>query len=201
MEPQFSRRVPPGDTHERSVCDHCGYVAYANPKVVVGAVCEWEGQILLCRRDIEPRRGYWTLPAGYLELNETPDAGARREVREEACAEVALDALLGCYAITRISQVLLIYRGRLTGPNFAAGDETAEAKLVEPDAIPWDELAFPSVSRALTDWIAVRGRATFAPFETPSEELSQELPESGPLPGMAPRTDRASASPDSDVTI
>ena len=185
MTARFSRRVPPGDTHERLVCDQCEFVAYENPKLVVGAVCQWEGKVLLCRRDIEPRRGFWTLPAGYLELSETPEQGAKREVREEACADVELDALLGCYSIARISQVLLIYRGSLRRPEFAAGDETSEAALFAPPDIPWEELAFPSVARALRDWISVRQTRVFAPFATPENEVSQELPETGPLPNLS----------------
>ena len=185
MEPNFSRRVPDGDTHARLVCDRCDFVAYENPKIVVGAVCEYEGQILLCQRDIEPRRGYWTLPAGYLELGETPEEGAIREVREEACADVTLDCLLGCYAIPRISQVLLIYRAKLQTPQFAAGDETRAVELTSFESIPWDKLAFPTVLRALRDWATVRGEAVFTPFATPAEEPRTVLPVSGPLPDSA----------------
>jgi 8-oxo-dGTP pyrophosphatase MutT (NUDIX family) len=90
----FARQVPQGDSLERMVCDSCGFIAYENPKVVVGAVVSWQDKILLCRRAIDPRRGFWTIPAGYLELHERPDDGARREAREEACAEITIDQLL-----------------------------------------------------------------------------------------------------------
>ena len=190
--PAFSRRVPSGDTHERSVCDRCEFVAYENPKIVVGAVVSHGGKVLLGRRDIEPRRGFWTLPAGYLELGGSPEAGAMREVREEVQAAITIDCLLGCYAIPRISQVLLIYRAELVGDAFGAGDETAEARLFAPDELPWEELAFPSVRRALTDWLSVRDRSVFAPFSTPDDEPQVELPETGPLPepALLPTTDR-----------
>jgi len=154
--------VPEGDNRERLVCPDCGYINYENPKIVVGAVCTWEDRILLCRRAIEPRSGYWTLPAGYLELNETTVAGARRETREEACAEIAIDALLAVYNIPRISQVQLIYRARLLSPEVAPGEETREVALVRWDDIPWPEIAFPSVHWALNHFREVGDATVFA---------------------------------------
>jgi ADP-ribose pyrophosphatase YjhB (NUDIX family) len=145
----FSRKVPTGDTHHRLVCDSCGFVSYENPKVVVGAVCRWEDQILLCRRAIEPRRGFWTLPAGYLELNEATGDGALREAWEEARARIELEGVLAVYTITRLSQVQVIYRARLLSPEVAAGPESAEVGLFRWDEIPWPEIAFPSVRWAL----------------------------------------------------
>jgi ADP-ribose pyrophosphatase YjhB (NUDIX family) len=109
----FSKRIPQDDTRERLVCDTCGWINYTNPKIVVGSVVSHEGRILLCRRAIEPRRGFWTIPAGYLEEKETTEAGAMREAQEEACAEIAIDQLLAVYNIPRISQVQLIYRATL----------------------------------------------------------------------------------------
>jgi ADP-ribose pyrophosphatase YjhB (NUDIX family) len=141
--------VPAGDTHERKVCPDCGFIAYENPKIVVGAVCRWEERVLLCRRAIDPRLGYWTLPAGYLELNEASQAGAAREAWEEARARIAIDGLLAIYDIPRISQVQLIYRARLTSPAIEAGPESLEVRLFAWDEIPWHELAFPSVGWAL----------------------------------------------------
>src|SRR5690606_12096122 len=108
----FRRTVPPGDDRERHVCADCGWIHYVNPRIVVGSVCTYEGRFLLCRRDIEPRRGYWTLPAGFLEEGESAEAGAAREALEEANARLAIDALLGVYSIPRISQVQLMYRAR-----------------------------------------------------------------------------------------
>ncbi|WP_306117155.1 MULTISPECIES: NUDIX hydrolase [unclassified Roseitalea] len=145
LAPRFSTSRPDGDTHRRKVCDHCGFIAYENPRIVVGSVIDHDGAILLCRRSIEPRRGYWTVPAGYLELGETPEEGARREAREEANAELVLHDVLAIYTVRRLSQVQLIYRATLTDGHFSAGEETLEARLFRFDAIPWDELAFPTV--------------------------------------------------------
>lgn len=143
------RAVPEGDDRMRLLCPDCGYVAYENPKIVVGSVARWDGRVLLCRRAIEPRRGFWTLPAGYLELNETPEQGAMREAWEEARARLALDGLLAVYSIPRISQIQLIYRARLTSPEISVGPESAEVRLFAWTDIPWDDIAFPSVRWAL----------------------------------------------------
>lgn len=168
--PNFARRVPDGDTMERFVCKDCGHVHYANPKVVVGAVIAAEGRVLLCRRAIEPRRGFWTLPAGYLEEHETPEDGARREAREEAMADIAIDRLLAVYSIPRISQVQLIYRARLARPQFAPGPESLDARLFAWGEIPHGELAFPSVRWALAHYREAEGRDEFAPFANPPGE-------------------------------
>jgi ADP-ribose pyrophosphatase YjhB (NUDIX family) len=155
-------KVPDGDNRERLVCDSCGFVLYRNPKVVVGAVIEHEGTVLLCRRAIDPRKGYWTIPAGYLELAESTADGARREAREEAGAEIALDGMLAVYSIPRISQVQVIYAARLARPEVAAGVETLELRFAAWEAIPWPDLAFPSVRWALNHWRERQGgeRAT-----------------------------------------
>jgi len=163
-QPSFSRIVPAADDRRRLVCDHCGHVQYENPKIVVGSVVEHDGRILLCRRAIEPRDGYWTLPAGYLELGESPEEGARREAREEVRADLEIDRLLATYSITRISQVQLIYRATLATPGYSAGPESREVELFKWDDIPWNELAFPSVHWALHHFRAVRGDTAFAPF-------------------------------------
>ncbi len=161
----FERKVPPGDTHERLVCNDCGFILYENPKLVVGSVCEWSGRILLCKRSIEPRAGYWTIPAGFMEKGETTTQGAEREAWEEARAKIEIDSLLGIYNIPRISQVQLLYRARLLSPDVAVGEETREVRLFEWDDIPWDELAFPSVSWVLHCFDSVRGQEMFVPFE------------------------------------
>ncbi|MEM7693931.1 MAG: NUDIX hydrolase [Pseudomonadota bacterium] len=150
MTPTFEKRVPKGDDRVRDVCAACGFVAYDNPKIVVGAVVHYGASVLLCRRAIEPSRGLWTIPAGYMEHGETPDDGARREAHEEAAARIVIDGLLAVYAITRIGQVQLIYRAHLASPAFAPGPETLELGLFAPDEIPWDDLAFPTVRWALT---------------------------------------------------
>ncbi|HDZ74615.1 MAG TPA: NUDIX domain-containing protein, partial [Aurantimonas coralicida] len=124
MTPSFSLRTPEDDALPRKICDTCGFVAYENPKIVVGSVVRHDGKILLCKRAIEPRKGFWTIPAGYLELNETPEDGARREAREEAEAALTIERLLAVYAVPRISQVQLIYRARLAEASIAAGPES-----------------------------------------------------------------------------
>ena len=142
-------RIPAGDTRTRLVCPDCGFIDYKNPKIVVGAVCIWEDRVLLARRAIEPRRGLWTIPAGFLEADESSAEGAVRETREEACAEIRIESLLGVYEIPWISQVQMLYRAAMLSPDHAAGEESLETMLVGWDAIPWDDLAFPSVGWAL----------------------------------------------------
>jgi ADP-ribose pyrophosphatase YjhB (NUDIX family) len=171
----FVRRVPDGDDRERLVCSDCGFVYYQNPKIVVGSVVEHAGRILLCRRAIPPRVGYWTIPAGYLEEHEAAEAGACREAREEACAEIAIDQLLAVYTIQRISQVQLIYRAHLTAPDIAAGPESQEVALFDRDALPWDDLAFPSVAWALQHHAETRDQPAFAPRQNPPESR-EDLP-------------------------
>lgn len=165
--PHFERRVPEGDHTERYVCGQCGHIHYSNPKIVVGSVVTHEGHILLCRRAIEPRKSYWTLPAGFLEEHETPEEGARREAREEALCEIVLDALLAVYSVPHISQVQLMYRARLARPDFAPGPESLETQLFAWDDIPWNALAFPSVHWALHHYRETKDRTVFAPFTNP----------------------------------
>lgn len=144
-----ARTIPPGDDRERATCLDCGFVHYDNPKIIVGAVV-WHGdRVLLCRRAIEPRRGRWTLPAGYMELGETPEAGAAREAWEEARAVIRIDGLLAIYSVPHVSQVQLIYRAYLDTPEFAPGPESEAVDLFAWDQIPWDELAFPTVHWSL----------------------------------------------------
>ncbi len=167
--PHFERRVPEGDTYERDVCGRCGHIHYANPKIVVGSVVACENRILLCRRAIEPRKGLWTLPVGFLEEHETPEDGARREAREEACAEIVIDALLAVYTVPHISQVQLMYRARLKTPTIAAGPESLEVRLFGQDEIPLDQIAFPTVKWAIGHFLATSELAVFAPFSNPVE--------------------------------
>ena len=164
------RRVPDGDTLDRLVCPDCGFIDYENPKVIVGSVCLWQDRVLLCRRAINPRKGYWTLPAGYLELNETTLEGAIREAWEEARAALEIDGLLAVYNIPRLSQVQLIYRARLSSPEISAGPESAEVALFEWDRIPWDEIAFPSVRWALEHHREMGEGLALAPFTNPPGE-------------------------------
>lgn len=166
----FVRKVPEGDDRQRLVCRECGFVNYENPRVVVGSVVTWQERFLLCRRAINPRRGYWTLPAGFLELHESSLDGAKREAWEEARAEIEIDQLLSVYSIPRLSQIQLIYRARLLSPEIEAGPETAELALFPWERIPWDEIAFPSVRWALGHFREVRGEAAFAPRTNPAGE-------------------------------
>ena len=171
QEPNFERSVPPGDNIERSVCAACGFVDYQNPKIVVGSVATWADKILLCRRAIDPRIGYWTLPAGYMELGETAEEGALREATEEACAKLEIDRLMAVYSVPRISQVQLMFRARLVSLAIAAGPESEEVGLFEWDDIPWPDLAFPTVGWALRHFRESRGRDDFPPFSNPIDGL------------------------------
>ena len=169
LSPVFTRTVPDGDTHERAVCETCGFVNYENPKIVVGSVVRHDGKLLLCRRAIEPRRGFWTVPAGFLELHETPEDGARREALEEANARLSIEGLLAIYSVPRLSQVQLIYRARLARPGFSAGEESLEVRLFSWDEIPWDEIAFPSVHWMLAHERQVQDGGDRAPFSNPDK--------------------------------
>lgn len=172
--PDFQARVPDGDSRERLVCATCGFIDYQNPRIIVGAVVSHDGQVLLCRRAIAPRIGFWTLPAGFMELGETAEEGARREAMEEACANIALDGLLGLFSIARIGQVQLIYRARFDGPpRFAAGPESAEVALFDWADIPWGEIAFPSVRWALAAWREAGGLPLGAPAREPADDSDQ----------------------------
>jgi ADP-ribose pyrophosphatase YjhB (NUDIX family) len=161
--------VPDGDNRERRVCPDCGFIDYQNPKIVVGSVVRDGDRILLCRRAIEPRHGFWTLPAGYLELNESTAEGAMREAFEEAQARIAIDGLLAIYDIPRISQVQLIYRARLADPAIGAGPESLEVRMFLWDEIPWHDLAFPSVKWALDHFHEIGEAASFTTRGNPAE--------------------------------
>lgn len=166
LSPDFKSATPEGDNRLRDVCGHCGFIDYKNPRIVVGVVCAYEDKVLLCRRAIDPQRGLWTLPAGFLEIGETVEAGALREVYEEATARPVLDRVLAIYSVARISQVQIFFRGALPAPDFAPGLESLETALFAFDEIPWESLAFPSVRAALHHWRAAAGRSDFAPYMT-----------------------------------
>jgi ADP-ribose pyrophosphatase YjhB (NUDIX family) len=166
-------RQPPGEDRDRHVCAACGTIHYQNPKVVVGSVCTLGSRILICRRAIEPRRGFWTLPAGFLELGETAEEGSLREAWEEARARIEIEGLIAVYSVPRIGQVQLLYRARLLDPAVEPGPECLEVRLVGWDEVPWADLAFPTVH-----WVLERARALRAaspPFETvfnPADDLA-----------------------------
>ncbi len=150
---EVTSRVPEGDSLPRAVCDACGTIHYENPRVVVGCIPVAGNQILLCRRAIEPRYGYWTVPAGFLENGETMQEGAARETREEAMAEVQIGELCAIMDVLRARQVHVFFRATLIGDRFGAGHESLECRLFDLDEIPWEDIAFPSVRYALETWL------------------------------------------------
>jgi ADP-ribose pyrophosphatase YjhB (NUDIX family) len=156
-------RVPDdGDTRERAVCPACGTIHYENPLNVVGTVPYWGDKVLLCKRNIEPRWGKWTLPAGFMELGETTLQGAARETDEESGAQVEMEDLLSVISVPRVGQVHLFYRARLLSDRFDPGHETLEARLFGEDEIPWDEIAFKTVRETLLRYFDDRRRGRFA---------------------------------------
>jgi ADP-ribose pyrophosphatase YjhB (NUDIX family) len=155
--------VPEGDSLVRAVCERCGHIQYQNPKIVVGCLPVLGDRILICKRAIEPRYGLWTLPAGFMENNESAPEGAAREAMEEANAKVEIDDLYTVYSIPHISQVYMMFRARLVDPNVSPGVESLEVKLVTEDEIPWDTLAFAMVRRTLEHFLADRRTGIFVP--------------------------------------
>jgi ADP-ribose pyrophosphatase YjhB (NUDIX family) len=149
-------RIPDGDHLPRQVCEACGVVHYQNPRIVVGCVPEHDGRILICRRAIEPRHGYWTIPAGFLENGETLEQGAARECMEEALAEVRIGSLLAVVNVTQAHQVHVFFRATLARPSHGAGPESLETALVDAADIPWADIAFPSTRYTLERYLADR---------------------------------------------
>ena len=156
-----TQKVPLGDNLPRYVCNQCELIHYHNPKIVAGCIPEWDDQILLCRRAIEPRRGLWTFPAGFMEIGESTEQAAARETKEEALADVAITALYAVLSLPHIGQVYLVFRGRMLTPTYEAGSESLEVRLFSLSAIPWDEMAFPVVSEALRCYVADVARGQF----------------------------------------
>ena len=156
-----SLRVPPGDNRERFVCAHCGAVHYQNPRNVVGTIPVWEDKILLCRRAIEPRYGFWTLPAGFMEMGETTAEAAARETLEEAGARVEVQNLFALLNVPRVDQVHLFYLARLLDTDIFAGEESLEVRLFDERDIPWDDIAFPTVGQTLRFFFADRNSGSY----------------------------------------
>ncbi len=154
-------RVPSDDNRARAVCTGCGEIHYENPLNVVGTVPVWGDQVLLCRRNIEPRFGKWTLPAGFMELGETTTEGALRETVEEAGARIELLGLFSLLNVVRVGQVHLFYRARLLDTAFEPGPETIEAQLFHEHEIPWDEIAFRTVRETLLRFFEDHRNGTF----------------------------------------
>ena len=154
-------RVPEGDTLPRHLCEACGAIHYLNPRLVIGTLPEWEDRILLCRRAIEPRRGFWTLPAGFMELGETAEQAAIRETLEEANARVELSGLFTLLSVPRVDQVHLFYRAQLLDLDFSPGPESLEVALFRETEIPWEDISFRTVSTTLKHYLADRGSGKF----------------------------------------
>ncbi len=155
--------IPPGEDRLRRVCGACHVVHYDNPNIVVGSVAVWQDRVLMCKRAIEPGRGYWTLPAGFLEQGEYCEAGAQREAREEACTEIAIHGMLGIYSLAYMSQIQIIYAADMLSENFAPGVESLDVRLCDWQAIPWDDLAFLTVRWALEYAIETKLRRPLLP--------------------------------------
>ncbi len=145
-------KIPEGDDRERFVCTSCEFIHYVNPRVIVGCVPVYEGKVLLCKRAIEPRLGYWTLPAGFMENGETTPQGAARETWEEARAKVSKLELYRVFDVPYISQVYMFYRCDLDNGEYGVGPESLESGLYAEDQIPWDEIAFPVVRETLKEY-------------------------------------------------
>ena len=154
--------IPAGDNRPRHVCTSCGTIHYQNPKMVLGSIPVWERdgelKILLCKRAIEPRHGYWTLPAGFMENGETTAAAAIRETEEEAGAHIALGKLFSLLNVVRVQQVHMFYLATLLDLDFAPGEESLDVQLFSEAEIPWDDLAFPTIRATLELFFADRAR-------------------------------------------
>jgi ADP-ribose pyrophosphatase YjhB (NUDIX family) len=185
-------RVPAGDHLPRHICPRCGQIQYFNPRIIVGCVPEWEdGRVLMCRRNIEPRFGLWTFPAGFMELGETSAQGAAREAHEESQADVEVGELLAMINVPYVSQVYLVHRARLRTPHHGPTPESSETRLMTESEIPWDEIAFPTVFHSLKFFFADRaaGRAQIHTLELtqrPRRPRDQEVTTGDVPPGSAP---------------
>ena len=155
-------KIPEGDDRHRHCCNACGVVHYLNPKVIAGCLPTLNGQVLLCRRAIEPRKGYWTLPAGFMELGEAVHEAAAREAWEEARIRVDLDSVYTLMSLPHLSQVYVFYRAEMTDPSFAPGPESLEVALFDEAEIPWDTLAFETVRMTLRHFFSDRTKGEFA---------------------------------------
>ena len=155
---EVEHRIPEGDDRPRHVCGSCGTIHYSNPRIIVGCLVEHDSRVLMCRRAIEPRANYWTLPAGFMENGETTLQGAARETWEEARAKVEGPQLYRLFDIPAINQVYMFYRARLVDGAYGVGPESSEVRLFEEAAVPWDEIAFPVVHHALREYFSDRER-------------------------------------------
>ena len=153
--------IPEEDTLPRHICDNCDIIFYQNPKIITGCLAVHQDKVLLCKRAIEPRKGYWTLPAGFMENNESTEEGALRETLEEANAHVRISHLYTMTSIVHVNQVQLIYLAHMDKAEYAPSNESLEVELFSEKDIPWDELAFPTIKSALTFYFEDRKRNTY----------------------------------------
>ncbi len=153
--------IPPGDNRERHVCNDCDTIHYVNPRIITGCLPVWDDRVLLCLRAIDPRKGYWTLPAGFLENGETIAAGAARETEEEANARVADLELYTVFSLPHISQAYMFYRAQLSDLDFSSGEESLDVRLFKEHEIPWDNLAFPVINKSLQYYFEDRKSGQF----------------------------------------
>jgi len=151
-------QIPDGDHLPRFVCAACSTIHYENPKIIAGCIPEWEGKILLCRRAIEPRRGFWTVPAGFMENGEAVQDAAAREAQEEALADVEIGSLAAIINVIRAHQVHIMFRARLRNTSFGVGPESLEVGLYAEHEIPWSDIAFLSVDFTLRSYLEDRRR-------------------------------------------
>ena len=156
LKEQFRHEIPEGDHLERSICDHCGFIDYHNPRVVVGAIPVFENKILLARRAIEPRRGYWTVPGGFMEKGESLQKGAARETWEECGAKIEVGPLLGMFTVPHIAQVQIFFYADCPDGKAVAGEESLEVKWFGFDEIPWDDYSFQSSKKSLSHFLKIK---------------------------------------------
>jgi ADP-ribose pyrophosphatase YjhB (NUDIX family) len=165
--------IPDGDDRLRHICHSCGNIQYQNPKLVVGCIPEWERGILFCRRDIEPQKGKWTLPAGFMENNETAAEGAMRETWEETRAKVRIVAPYRVYDLPFVSQVYILFRAQMKDPRFKTTLESSEVRLINEEDVPWDAIAFPVIRETLKSYFedCKRGKFEFLNLELKPERI------------------------------
>jgi ADP-ribose pyrophosphatase YjhB (NUDIX family) len=178
--------IPEGDNRPRYVCAQCETIHYHNPKLVVGSIPVWdkdgELRVLLCKRAIEPRHGYWTLPAGFMENSETTAEAAVRETEEEAGADIEIGDLFSLLNVAQVHQVHLFYLARLRSLDYKAGIESLEVKLFAEHEIPWEDLAFPTIRKTLELFFAdcVKVRETGGPFGFHTHDITRPMRISSP---------------------
>ena len=158
---RVSKKIPQGDDRLRYVCENCGAIHYQNPRIISGCLPTFEDKVLLCKRAIEPRLGFWTLPAGFMENGESTETGALRETWEEARARMTIEQLYTMFSLPHINQVYLLFRGTLSDLDFEPGPESLDVQLFTEQQIPWDEIAFPVMKKTLRHYFSDRQQGDF----------------------------------------